>query len=181
VTVKDPPVTPTEKYDPAKRPMELGSDFKGVPLDAVTTANVSVGDDYGLVGCVLKNKANGLRVTDYDVTAKLDPTKILIPTNATPKLVAHENGHVTINDTVFKAVARTEVLTAFAGFVGSEFADQKAADADNEKRLDAALAAITSKMKAVNAAYDKTTDHGRDPKVADQAAAAKAELKKAGY
>ena len=36
-------------------------------------------------------------------------------------------------------------------------------------------------MKAVNTAYDKTTDHGRDPKVPDQAAAAKAELKKAGY
>ena len=181
VTVTDPPKTPTETYDPKKKPKDIGVDSNGVALDAVTTANVALGNDYGFVGCVLKNKAQGVKITDYDATAKLDPTRILIPKNATKKLIAHENGHVTINDTVFKAVARTELVTAFAGFVGMELADKKAADAENEKRLDVALAAITAKMEAVNKAYDKTTDHGRDPKVADQAAAAKAELKKAGY
>ena len=181
-TVTDPGETPTETYDPKKKPKEIGVDSKGVALDAVTTANVVVGGDYGFVGCVLKDKkTNGLRITDYDATAKLDPKKILLPKNAKKKLIDHENGHVLIHDTVFKAVARTELMAAYAGFVGMEFKDQKAADAENNKRLDVALAAITAKMNAVGAAYDKTTDHGRDPKVADQLAAAKAELKKAGY
>ena len=125
VTVTDPPKTPTETYDPKKKPKDIGVDSNGVALDAVTTANVAVGNEYGFVGCVLKNKANGLRITDYDATAKLDPKRILIPKNATKKLIAHENGHVTINDTVFKAVARTELITAFAGFVGMEFAPRR--------------------------------------------------------
>ena len=182
VTVTDLAETPTETYDPKKKPKEIGVDSNGKALDAITTANVVVGGDFGFVGCVLKDKkTNGLKITDYDVTAKLDPKKTLIPKNATKKLIAHEAGHVTIQDTVFKAVARAEVVAAFAGFVGMEFATQKAADAENEKRLDAAVSAIHAKMKAVGAVYDKTTDHGRDPKVADQAAAAKAELKKAGY
>ena len=182
VTVTAPAETPTETYDPKKKPKDIGVDSNGKALDAVTTANVVVSGDYGFVGCVLKDKkTNGLKITDYDVTAKLDPKKTLIPKNATKKLIAHEAGHVTIQDTVFNAVARTEVVTAFAGFVGMELANQKAADAENEKRLDAAVTAIHAKMKAVGTAYDKTTDHGRDPKVADQAAAAKAELKKAGY
>lgn len=182
VTVTPPGETPTETYDPKKKPKDIGVDSNGVALDAVTTANVVVGGDYGFVGCVLKDKkTNGLKITDYDLTAKLDPKKTLIPKNATKKLIAHEAGHVTIQDAVFKAVARDEVVAAFAGFVGMEFATQKAADAENEKRLEAAVAAIHAKMKAVGTAYDKTTDHGRDPKVADQAAAAKAELKKAGY
>jgi hypothetical protein len=89
--VTEPAETPTETYDPKKKPKEIGVDSNGKALDAVTTANVVVGGDLGRVGCILKDKkTNGLKITDYDVTAKLDPKKTLIPKNATKKLIAHE-------------------------------------------------------------------------------------------
>jgi hypothetical protein len=109
------------------------------------------------------------RIDAVDVKVSLDVT-IWLPTNARPKLAAHEEGHRVISERIYhqeaEAAARAEAERLVGKTVTASGADcQAAADAAvkeaNEQFCKAYLDATSGWSTRVGNRYDEVTDHGK--------------------
>jgi hypothetical protein len=111
-----------------------------------------------------------VRPTHVRVKLTLENT-LFLPTNATPKLEAHEQGHRTINDAVYQqaaAVARQEAARVLGrSWTGTGATEDDAVKAAGRAALEDFCAAyhrqISDKAYRVGQLYDEITDHGRLP------------------
>jgi hypothetical protein len=121
-------------------------------------------------GCTATARVDSMRVTlDLDVT-------IWVPTNARPKLVAHEEGHCVISDRVYHDAAAAAALAEAQKLIGRTVTARgdncdAAADAAikeaNEQFCQAYLDATSGWSTRVGNRYDALTSHGKrsDPGV----------------
>ena len=164
VTVTPPPTPTTTTFDPTHPPSDL---HRGEAAD--TTSEVGVqGGPYGESfdgNKTVTIKNVGQVTTDISNTIRL-------PTDANDPLKQHEQGHADLNSFDYTAKAQQKVQDAYRGFVGMTFtgagttpeerqADAlKQADAERDRRNDAAAKGIQSQLDTLGKKYDDLTTHG---------------------
>ncbi len=146
----DPPLPPDRDADATPWVAVGGGDFTGSWSEADSSFTVGTLGD--------------LTVSGYTV--------IRVPDDADSSLRAHEFGHDSLNHYEYDQNARRKVEEAFRGFVGSKFKGEGAtlqerqanalakAQAERDRRLAAARAAILRQMGVLADSYDRLTNHG---------------------
>jgi hypothetical protein len=170
VTPWGPPVTEEFPPDdpPTDPPLPPGADADATPWVSVAggafTGTWNAADSSYTVGAV------------GDITVS-GHTLIRVPSDADSALRAHESGHDSLNHYEYDQNAKRKVEDAMRGFSGMKFKGEGATNADRaadalakaqaerDRRLEAARKAIADQMNVINSAYDRYTDNGQSPTV----------------
>ena len=159
----------TTEFPPESPPPDLG--------DEDADAQPALGWSGGAVGGTWNPADSTFTVGSLGDITLSGHTNIRVPSDADSALRAHENGHDQLNKHEYDQNAKKKVEDALRGFTGMKFKGEGATDAarradalakaeaERNRRMDRALAAIAQQMDALGAAYDDLTDHGRSDTV----------------
>ncbi len=135
-------------------------------------ATAWIGWSGGAVGGSWNPADSTFTVTSLGDITLTGHTDIRVPSNADSALRAHESGHDSLNHYEYDQNAKKKVEDAMRGFTGMKFKGkgatnaERAADAlaqaqaERDRRMQAAMDAIFRQMNVLNSTYDGLTDHG---------------------
>jgi hypothetical protein len=165
------PTTQTRTFDPKSPPpdVHLNGDEAAYTRSAFLCSAV-------VAYRVTAQKSDGPRssatvqIESVKVELTLDNT-LFLPKNATKKLIAHEQGHRQIAETIYQSGAEEAARRLASPLVGRTFtatgpdpdaAAAAASQAVMQKLCDDFMKTVPSRSATVNAIFDKLTDHGRN-------------------
>jgi hypothetical protein len=165
-----PPTTHTRTFDPKSPPPDIHLTHGEAALtrssftcSAAISATVLSRTEAG------PNSSATIRVEELKITLTLDDT-LFLPTNSTPKLTAHEQGHRHLTEIIYQSAADTarQLATPLIGqsFTSTGPSADAAADSASksviQKLCDSYMSTLPARSSAANNTYDHLTDHGRN-------------------
>jgi len=175
--VANPPTAKTRSFSPRNPPRDMPPLKPGEA--AVTESKFACGVQVSVEIATVPGEQPTCTITGIDANLRLDVV-IWLPTDTTPKIRAHEDGHRQISE-LFYARAEPIAKELAAKYVGRKLDISGIEKKDTQPAIEKAatkfcqeyLGAIEVPSQKVQERYDELTDHGRN-RVAEKDAIKKA-------